>query len=410
MRILMIMPAYPIPTNRGTKRRILAFVEGLSKQHQVTLLAFTQPGETTHCMDEAMPCPSYIVELKRGRIEAAIRSFFSTCTYRELRFNSWEFELLVNKFLHEDSFDVIWVGALDLLIYVRKLLSSRKQQQNLPILLLDHQNADEIVWCTVIKHGNWLLKLFATWEVFKLRRFQARWLHWLDVILVMTEEEHAVIAKYIDSATKIWLVPSGVDTSYFQPIRQIQRQRSEPLIVFGGSMEVVFNQDAVKWFVDRVFPLIQKEVPNVRFLIVGRNPPSSILNLARRPEIQVTGTISDVREFYAQADVFVIPLRLGGGIKLKTLEAMAMALPIVSTSEGARGLAVKSGEHLYIADDPLLFAERVIELLRDPYKSVEMGARARQLVEQKYSWERIVSEVEDKLTNFVKERLGGKDD
>jgi glycosyltransferase involved in cell wall biosynthesis len=360
-------------------------------------------------MDKTMPCPSYTVELEKDRIGAAIRSFFSMRTYREWRFNSRKFELLVNKFLLEDSFDAIWIGALDLLIYVRKLLSSRKQQ-NLPVLVLDHQNADEIVWYNAIKHGDWLLKFFATWEIFKLRRFQARWLHWLDVILVMTEEEKEVIIRYIDSATKMWLVPSGVDLNYFQPMPRIRSQRSGPVIVFGGSMEVIFNQDAVKWFIESIFPLIKKEVPDVHFWIVGRNPPPHILKLARRPGIQVTGTVPDVRNFYAQADVFVIPLRLGGGIKLKTLEAMAMALPIVSTSEGVRGLAVRSGEHLYIADDPLLFAKRVVELLHDPNKSMEMGARARHLVEQLYSWDRIVNEVEDKLINLVKKRLEGKND
>jgi len=405
MRVLMIVPAYPIPTNTGAKRRILAFAKGLSRRHQVTLLALTLPGEVADRIDGTISCPSHAVELKRRRVEAAVQSFFSMRTYRELRFGSREFQDLVGRFLLEDAFDVVWIGALDMLIYVSNLLMSPRQQRTLPILLLDHQHADEIVWSTLTKRS-FLWKIFASWEVFKVRRFQARWLHRLDVILAMSEEEGEAISKYINPTTRVWIAPSGVDVNYFQPVRQTRPQRSERVIAFGGSMDVVFNQDAVQWFVDRIFPLIQKEVPKVHFLIVGRNPPSSIWDLARRPGIQVTGTVPDVREFYAQADVFVIPLRLGGGIKLKTLEAMAMAVPIVSTAEGVRGLAVKSGEHVYVADDPFLFADRVVELLRDSHKAASMGIQARRLVEQRYSWERIVSDVEGRLVKLVQESFG----
>jgi glycosyltransferase involved in cell wall biosynthesis len=164
------------------------------------------------------------------------------------------------------------------------------------------------------------------------------------------------------------------------------------------------NQDAVHWFVERIYQLVRQEVSDGQFWIVGQEPPPAVRKLSSISGVRVTGTVTDVREYYAQAKVFVVPMRLGGGTKLKTLEAMAMGLPVVSTTVGAQGLEVEPGRHLHIADEPEVFAARVVELLQDRRKAISMGAQARTLVEQRYSWERIVSGIEDRLVHLLRER------
>ena len=142
----------------------------------------------------------------------------------------------------------------------------------------------------------------------------------------------------------------------------------------------------------------------MQFWIVGRDPTSEVKKLGEKPGIAVTGTVTDVRDYYRQAQVFVVPLRFGGGTKLKTLEAMAMGLPIVSTGVGAQGLDINWGREIYIADRPEDFALRVIELLKDRDKADRMGEEARHLVEKKYVWNRIMEDMNNKLINLYKER------
>jgi glycosyltransferase involved in cell wall biosynthesis len=166
------------------------------------------------------------------------------------------------------------------------------------------------------------------------------------------------------------------------------------------------NQDAVLWFSASILPLIKQRIADVRFWIVGRDPSPEVKKLGQRQGIKVTGTVADVREYYRQARVFVVPLRFGGGTKLKTLEAMAMGLPIVSTEVGAQGLDIKWGREIFIADRPEDFADRVVELLKDRDRADQMGAEARRLVEKRYIWTSIMGDVNDKLINLFKKRKG----
>ena len=170
-------------------------------------------------------------------------------------------------------------------------------------------------------------------------------------------------------------------------------------------MDIRMNQHAVIWFLKRVFPMIQHQVPDIQFWIVGRNPPPHIRALDDEKSIIVTGTVSDVRDYYAQADVFIIPSRMGGGTKLKTLEAMAIGLPIVSTSIGAQGLNIQSGHHLYIEDSPNKFAKGVIALLQNDEKARAIGEEARAFVQKHHDWETIVSHVANKLQPLVTDRF-----
>jgi glycosyltransferase involved in cell wall biosynthesis len=251
-------------------------------------------------------------------------------------------------------------------------------------------------------------KLYVAWELMKIKRLQTRWFPQFDAILSVSQEDPRMTARYVNARTNLWLAPNEVDTEYFQPIAPQFKGKARLTLVFGGSMDVTMNQDAIHWFIKTILPLIRQQIPNVQSWIVGKNPELAIQNLARMPWVKVTGSVLDVREYYRQADVFVVPLRSGGGTKLKTLEAMAMGLPVVSTTVGAQGLEVEPGRHLYVANSPEVFAARVIELLQDRNKAATMGAEARRLVEQRYSWTRIVNDVEDKLMDLFQRRRYAK--
>jgi glycosyltransferase involved in cell wall biosynthesis len=192
-------------------------------------------------------------------------------------------------------------------------------------------------------------------------------------------------------------VPTGVDIDYFRPGPGATREPHD--IVFTGSMDWMPNEDGIAWFTSAVLPRIHDVMPDATLTVVGRNPPAAIQELARRDQrVRVTGTVPDVRPFMDRASAFVVPLRVGGGTRLKIYEAMAMECPLVSTTIGAEGLPVEHGRHLLIADDPGSFANAVLDLLSNKSLAHTMGSTAARWVREHYSWDRAAAEFERLLS------------
>jgi glycosyltransferase involved in cell wall biosynthesis len=190
-------------------------------------------------------------------------------------------------------------------------------------------------------------------------------------------------------------VATGVDVDYFRPPAD---RRPEIDFVFVGSMDWLPNSEGVVWFAREILPLIRQRKPDCRVAIVGRQPGPEVLALAAAdPGIQVTGTVPDVRPYLWNAKVSILPLRVGGGTRLKVYEAMAAGLPLVSTTVGVEGLMGEPGRDLLIADSPADFADRCVELLDDPTRARQMGDAAFQMVEKHCSWESVSLHFEEMM-------------
>jgi glycosyltransferase involved in cell wall biosynthesis len=162
------------------------------------------------------------------------------------------------------------------------------------------------------------------------------------------------------------------------------------------------NEDAVMYFTDAILPRIRQEIPNVSLTVVGRNPSARLRAMAAKAGIQVTGTVDDVRPYVAEAAVYVVPLRVGGGTRLKIFEALAMEKAVVSTTVGAEGLPLIPGQHFLQADDPANFSHAVVSLLRDAERRHRIGSAGRRLVEERYSWPQVACEFEAYLEEVIK--------
>jgi glycosyltransferase involved in cell wall biosynthesis len=189
------------------------------------------------------------------------------------------------------------------------------------------------------------------------------------------------------------VVPNGVDTQYFSPVASIIAERN-PYLVFTGAMDYPPNMDAATWFCHEILPVLQKKIHQLELKIVGKNPHPQILELGKRKGIQVTGTVPDIRSYVAGALALVVPLRSGGGTRLKILEAMALERPVISTSIGAEGLAVTPGTDILIANDAQQFVEQVQMLAKSPETSKRLGKAGRRLVTEKYDWRVCLSGLE----------------
>ncbi|HEX2387224.1 MAG TPA: glycosyltransferase family 4 protein, partial [Candidatus Binatia bacterium] len=231
----------------------------------------------------------------------------------------------------------------------------------------------------------------------KLRRAEARACADAAVTLAVSENDRAVLAAAAPQA-RVQAIPTGVDTSYFHP--NGTRQAAAKL-VFTGSMDWYPNEDGILYFIDSILPLIRREVPEASVTVVGRNPTAK-LRAAAGPAVHVTGTVDDVRPYIAEAAVYVVPLRLGGGTRIKIFEALAMGKAVVSTRIGAEGLPVVSGEHFIEADEPEDFARAVVALIREPERRKRLELAGRMLVEERYSWRQAAREFETRCEEVLK--------
>jgi len=211
-----------------------------------------------------------------------------------------------------------------------------------------------------------------------------------DLTLAVSEADRRQLTELAPEA-RVAAIPTGVDTSYFRPTGAAEIPNR---IVFTGSMDWRPNEDAVVYFIESILPAIRRDVPDASFAIVGRNPSARIVEAARSGNALVSGTIDDVRPWMSEASLCVVPLRAGGGTRLKIFEALAMEKPVVSTTVGAEGLALTPGREFVAADDPEDFAHAVVSLLRDPRRRLALGAGGRRLVEERYSWAQVARQFE----------------
>jgi len=265
-----------------------------------------------------------------------------------------------------------------------------------PTILFTH-NVEAQVWERHYKViSNPLMKAVCFLESRALAGAERRYVELADHVLTVSENDRASFLQYVDSG-HISVIPTGVDTEYFQPSAQPEQADS---MAFTGTMDWMPNEDGVAHFVDKIFPLIRREAPNAAFWAVGRRPPRRIQALAS-DRVVVTGAVDDIRPYLGKAAVCVVPLRSGSGTRIKIFEAMAMGKAIVSTTMGAEGLPVMHGENIILADDPADFARQVIELLRDPQRRAQLGGAARKLVEEGYGWPSAAAHFEEIMQRVV---------
>jgi glycosyltransferase involved in cell wall biosynthesis len=266
-----------------------------------------------------------------------------------------------------------------------------------PAVLFTH-NVEADIWRRHAEtaRSRWQRPLLAAqWR--RMLRFEGEAVRRFDVVLAVSETDRRTLQQLYGPLTQpIHVVPTGVDTAYFSAASAASAERPRHL-VFTGSMDWLPNEDGMLHFVADVLPLVRREEASATLSIVGRSPTPAVSRLAGEYGVDVTGRVDDVRPHIAAAAVYIVPLRVGGGTRLKIFEAMAMGKAVVSTTIGAEGLPVEPGRHLLIADTPSAFADAIVRLLRDPAERERIGEAARHLVASRYDWSAVFGHLESAL-------------
>jgi sugar transferase (PEP-CTERM/EpsH1 system associated) len=245
--------------------------------------------------------------------------------------------------------------------------------------IIDFTDVDSDKWLQYAEHVKSPLSIIYRLESKKLKKLASLY----DCCTVISEAEERLFRSY-SKRFVLCTVPNGVDLDYFQVKTEVP---DEPTLIFMGVMDYYANVDGVLYFHDQILPHIRRVIPNVKFIILGGNPTRAIRRLGRSKNVSITGYVKDVRSFLSQATACVVPLRIARGVQNKVLEAMAIGLPVVATSRAVEGIDAHPGRNIIVADDPMEFAAKTVELLSDGRLQRRISQNARQLVEDKYEWD-----------------------
>lgn len=391
MRILWVKVGGLWPPNTGGRLRSFHLLAELSRRHRVTLLTTHFPEEDPQALREQLPRCERIISIpyaipKRNSARfplILLRSWFSS-----LPADLWKCRVPA---LRREAARLAAARAVDLIVAdFLVAVPNVPLAGAVPVVYFAH-NVEHVIWKRLRDNARraWRRALLEI-EWRKMRRYEAETCRRARLTVAVSPQDRDVFAALAPS-TEVCAVPTGVDVSYFIPNGMPE---SPDHLVYVGSMDWYPNEDAILYFMDAILPRIRRERPAVSLTVVGRNPSTRLRQAAARAGVHVTGTVEDVRVFVADAAVIVVPLKIGGGTRLKIFEALAMGKAVVSTTVGAEGLPLIDGTHFVRADEPAEFARAVIALLRDPVRRRELGMAGRRLVEERYAWAQVAAEFE----------------
>lgn len=386
MRILWVKAGGLVPPDTGGKIRSYNILRELAREHSVTFFSFHAASQNdAHpalkdtfdrvvCVPLALPLPKSGAE----SVDYGIR-LLSSNPYLMTKYCRPNVRHELRALLRHERYDVIvcdFLAATGVIPW----------ESRIPKVLFTH-NVEAIIWRRHFEVAtNPLWRAISWWEWRKTAAAEKRYLRLADRVLTVSETDRDTFANFLDQR-KITVIPTGVDVDFFQPLPIEEIPDS---LVFTGSMDWLPNEDAIFYFVETILPLIRQQHPSVSLEVVGRNPSRKMQALLETEKsVRLTGWVEDIRPFLARDAVCIVPLRIGGGTRLKIFEAMAMGKAVVSTTVGAEGLPVQTGKNILLADTPKDFAASVVSLLRDSDQRQRLGTAARRLVQENYSWRKV---------------------
>ncbi|MCK6448129.1 MAG: glycosyltransferase family 4 protein [Planctomycetes bacterium] len=377
IRVLFVSPVVPWPPESGGRIRTYNLIKALAPTVELHLRAVLEPGQDERALDPLRPFTTSAMGFARARPSALQR-------VRRARIERWFHSPELQAKLEQD----LAGGHYDVL-HLDELLLARQMPDALRVPVVVHHHKLDTVLHELLPKRAPFAKEFDVWKLHRLEAEAAQRFHHH----VVCSEDDAAILRTRHPELELGVVESGFDPDFFRPSAPPPR-RSTNRLLFLGSMSYPPNVDAVRHFVGGVLPLVRRERPDVVLDVVGAEPARDVLALASE-HVKVEGLVADVRPYLERAAALVIPLRIGGGTRLKLVEAAAMNCPVVTTSIGAQGLAFRADEHVALADDAQSFARATLAVLADPALAAERALRARRLALTEYPWPKLAAKLFD---------------
>ena len=389
MRILWLKTELLHPVDKGGKIRTYNMLKALKRNHHITYLTLDDGTADSKARELATEYCHELVCAPHRR-----REKFTTGFYVELALNlASDLPYAIKKYQSDEMRKQIsrLDGACDVVVcdFLAPAVNVPRNLECATVLF--QHNVEAMIWkrhYEVQTSSARKAYLYRQWR--KMFDFEAATCPQFDCVVAVSREDREQIEREYH-VENVFDVPTGVDTEFFQPNADVKLKPHN--LVFTGSMDWLPNEDAICYFTEQIMPRIKQSVPDVTLTVVGRDPYPALLELSKRdPSVIVTGRVEDVRPYMDEAAVYVVPLRIGGGTRLKIYEAMAMEKAIVSTSIGAEGLPVTNSEEIVLADTPETFAGNVVKLLLDQGLADQIGQRAAARVRREFGWDTVADD------------------
>jgi glycosyltransferase involved in cell wall biosynthesis len=391
MKILFLSGWFPYPPNNGAKLRIYNLLRGLAPHHQVTLLAFADQPDVNPEVSElhslcdriqVIPWKPYDPNSRRARL-----GFLSLTPSSVVDTYSLEMEGRIREELSSGEYDLVIASQWAMASYGACFTKVPALFEEVEVGVPYQQYAG----ATSLWHR---FRFGLTWA--KQRIYLRRLLHSYRACTVVSEPERALLSSAVPGYQAIEVIPNCISLADY---RGINGDRQRNTLIFTGPFGYLANYEAMTWFLEEVYPRVQAQVPDVRLIVTGDH---ANLPLPAADNLTLTGFVDDVRPLIHSASISLAPIRVGGGTRLKILEAMALHTPVVSTTKGAEGLDVQDGKDLLIADSPAEFADAVLRLLGDPGFGRALAEKGHQLVRERYDWPAVMPEFLDLLERVAR--------
>ncbi|MEO0096335.1 MAG: glycosyltransferase [candidate division WOR-3 bacterium] len=394
MKILVLTPRFPFPPIGGDKTHIYFILKYLSKRYEVSLLSFSETAVRQDIVDKYRDCFDDIDVIILPKINSYMKCIFNFIQKKPLQisyYQSSKMKKLIEKKISNGRFDLIFVHLIRMAEYVK----------DIPIpKILDMGDAQSLNYIRAMAYTTGKWSIIHRFEKELVRQYEKRIWKYFNKTLVVSPID-ARYLRALDKDINVEVMPIGFDLEKL-PFRL--NNHSNKKICFIGNMRTFPNTDAVCWFCNEILPLIRKRIPDIEFYIVGAEPSRRVRQLSKIKNVIVTGKVDDIAKYVYDASVTVAPMRVGAGIQTKIYESMALGTPVVSTSIGLEGLECIPGRDIVIADMPINFADKVIELLENITLRTEISKNARRAVEEKYDYEKLLmkldSIIQEIATNF----------
>lgn len=398
MRILWLKTELLHPVDKGGRIRTYHMLKELKREHHVTYLTLddgsaapdAQARATEYC--HQLVCVPHHTRPKfsAGFYVELAENMVSPLPYFIKKYHSDFMRREVVRLTDNGDFDVVVCDFLH---------PSVNMPDDVPCAtVLFQHNVEAMIWKRHYEvQANPIKKAYLYTQWRKSVAYEKRACRSFDSVVAVSADDRELMRSEYE-VERVMDVPTGVDTEFYRPGAAARdgitavASRGAHNLVFTGSMDWLPNEDAIQYFTTEIMPRVRAEVPDVTLTVVGRKPYASLVELGKRdPSIEVTGRVEDVRPYMERAAVYIVPIRIGGGTRLKIYEAMAMEVPMVSTTIGAEGLPVRDNSELLLADTPEAFAAAVVRLLKDKDFAKTLAARAAETVREKYGWNGVAS-------------------
>lgn len=381
MNILFLAPRMPMPADTGGKIRTLNILKQLALEFKVHLVCFSfDINDKEHIPEfQKLGISVSLVPMTETTFFQKIYWFlFHGLPISMVKYHTKSMERAIKTLIDTKTIDAVHVDHLHMAHYLKCF-------SGVPCMLDEHNVEYKILQRCAMVEKSWPKRIAYQEQSRKMNAFESHMAQQFSCVFTCSTDDRILLNRITNGLVPIYVVPNGVDTHFFHPSGNGQQENA---MVFTGSMDWLPNDDAITYFCQDILPLIWKRDAGIKMYVVGKSPSAAVKELAAKDKrVIVTGRVDDVRPFIARSKVFVVPLRVGGGTRLKILEAMAMGKAVVSTSIGAEGIMYTPEQNIRLADTPEDFAQKTVGTINDMKTVQELGRSGRELVLEQYDWD-----------------------